>query len=118
MGVNTVRYLWLFLPLSVYATESFMTDYEYGEMLYHNPRGISCAACHGSSGEGKVIVQYTEGKKQESIKGSDIRNKSLTQMTKSLHNYHDVMPRYYLTDKEVQTIYDYLQTKNKSYLDR
>jgi len=111
-----VRYLWLFLPLLVYSEESFISDYEYGEMLYNNPRGVSCAQCHGESGQGKVIVSYKEGKKRKTISGEDIRHKTLDQMIHSVSSYHAVMPRYYLTHKEVQTIYEYLQAKNKEYL--
>ena len=111
-----MRYLWLFLPLTLWSQESFISDYEYGEMLYNNPRGVSCAECHGASGEGKVIVHYKEGKSNEVIRGEDIRKKTLVQMIHSISSYHAVMPRYYLTNKEVQTIYEYLQTKNKIYL--
>ena len=111
-----MRYVWILLPLFVLAEESFMTDYEYGEMLYNNPRGISCAQCHGVSGEGKMIASYTENKKTQAIVGADIRKKSLDEMTKSIHILHAVMPNYYLTDKEMETMYEYLQEKNKSYL--
>ena len=112
-----MRYLWLFIPLFVYSEESFITDYEYGEMLYNNPRGVSCAECHGESGQGKVIVNYKEDKESKSISGEDIRKKTLVEMIHSVSSYHAVMPRYYLTDKEVETMYEYLQTKNKKYLD-
>ena len=111
-----MRYLCLFLPLVLWSQESFISDYEYGEMLYNNPRGVSCAECHGASGEGKVIVRYREGEKNEVIRGEDIRKKTLVQMIHSISSYHAIMPHYYLTNKEVQTIYEYLQTKNKKYL--
>lgn len=111
-----MRYLWLLLPLVVFSEESFITDYEYGEMLFNNPRGVSCSECHGLSGEGKVIVSYKEEKEEKNISGADIRQKTLAQMIHSVNNYHAVMPRYYLTNKEVQTIYEYLQSKNKEYL--
>jgi len=92
--------------------ESFISDYEYGEMLYNNPRGVSCAECHGKSGEGKVIVQYQGIHGKDSIRGADIRQKSLVDMIDSVARYHKVMPRYYLTDEEVIAIYDFLQKKN------
>ena len=97
--------------------ESFISHYEYGEMLYNNPRGVSCSECHGKSGEGKVIVQYKAKLEKEPIKGADIRQKSLATMIDSIARYHKVMPRYYLTDDEVGAIYDYLQKKNQKYLD-
>ncbi len=88
-------------------------------MLYSNPRGVSCSQCHGDNGEGCVIVSYkdVDGKKKV-IKGLDIRQKSLTEMIKSTDVYHEVMPRYYLTNEEIKAIYDYLQKKNQEYLSK
>ena len=123
------RLIYLLLPLFLSAeenvdeniteipiVESFITDYEYGEMLYANPRGVSCVQCHGASGEGKVIVTYKNTEGKEPLKGADIRKKILEEMIHASNAYHDVMPRYYLTDDEVEAIYEYLQIKNKSYL--
>jgi mono/diheme cytochrome c family protein len=97
-------------------TESFISHYEYGEMLYNSPRGVSCSECHGKLGEGKIIIQYKDIHGKEPIKGVDIRQKSLAEMIDSVARYHKVMPRYYLTDDEVGAIYDYLQKKNEVYL--
>lgn len=105
--------LWLLFPLCVWSSEDFISHYEYGQMLYNNPRGVSCAQCHGTSGEGKVIVHYQDVHGKEVLKGADIRTKSLQEMIVSVNSYHKVMPRYYLTDEEVKAIYDYLQKKNK-----
>lgn len=111
-----MRFIWLFLPILLFSDgkemESFITDYEYGEMLYNNPRGISCAQCHGLSGDGKKIVDYKENGKILTIKGPDIRNKSLDEMLKSIKIYHKIMPRYYLTNDEVKSIYEFLKEKN------
>jgi len=104
--------LLLLLPLLLGADEDFISHYEYGEMLYNNPRGVSCAQCHGKSGEGKVIVEYRDIHGKEKLRGPDIRNKSFEEMKKSINSYHPVMPRYYLTDEEIKTIYDYIQKKN------
>ena len=38
---------------------SFITKYEYGKMLYANPRGISCIKCHGKDAKGKKIATFT-----------------------------------------------------------
>lgn len=118
------RLFFLLIPLLLTAEEnvaeskmgSFISDYEYGEMLYNNPRGVSCSQCHGKSGEGQVIVEYQDIEGKESIKGADIRKKSLQEMITSVNSYHKVMPRYYLTHDEVKAIYEYLQKKNESYL--
>ena len=72
------RLIYLLLPLFLYAednidendTESFISDYEYGQMLYMNPRGVSCVQCHGDSGgrvtlaEGQAVTfEVGEGQK-------------------------------------------------------
>jgi mono/diheme cytochrome c family protein len=85
-------------------------------MLYNNPRGVSCLQCHGAGGEGTTIVEFRDIHGKQAIKGPDIRQESLQAMINSVNSYHKIMPRYYLTDEEVQAIYDYLQEKNKEYL--
>ena len=113
-----MRLLWLLLPLMVWAEEDFISHYEYGEMLYANPRGVSCAQCHGKSGEGQTIVEYRDIHGKQALKGSDIRRNTLAEMINAVNTYHQIMPRYYLTDEEVKAIYDYLQQKNHEYLSR
>ena len=115
--VDTImRLLWIWLPLMLWGQEDFISHYEYGEMLYANPRGVSCAQCHGKSGEGQTIVEYRDIHGKQALKGSDIRRDTLDDMIKAVNTYHKVMPRYYLTDEEVKAIYDYLQKKNQAYL--
>ncbi|MCF6205877.1 MAG: cytochrome c [Sulfurovum sp.] len=109
------RFLFL-IPLFLVADEDFISHYEYGQMLYNNPRGVSCAQCHGKSGEGKVIVEFRDIHGKQKLKGPDIRLSTLAQMIDSVNSYHPVMPRYYLTDEEVKAIYDYLQKKNADYI--
>jgi mono/diheme cytochrome c family protein len=114
--------LWFLLPFFVWSeqnvTESFISEYEYGEMLYTNPRGVSCTECHGETGEGKSIVHYEDIHGKQELRGSDIRKSSLAQMIHSVNTYHAVMPRYYLTDDEVEAMYKYLQKKYKTDLNR
>jgi len=85
-------------------------------MLYANPRGVSCSQCHGENAAGKTIVEYRDIHGKQRLKGADIRQKTLTEMIKSVNSYHKVMPRYYLTDEEVKAIYNYLKVKNEKYL--
>ena len=113
-----MKQLLLLLPLLLGANEDFISHYEYGEMLYNNPRGVSCSQCHGHNGEGEVIVKYQDEEGKKVIRGSDIRRESLSTMTSSLNSYHTIMPRYYLTDEEVKAIYDYIQKKNEDYLSK
>lgn len=103
------------LPLMLGASEDFISHYEYGQMLYHNPRGVSCAECHGENGSGKTIVEFRDIHGKHAMKGSDIRQSSLAVMIKSVNSYHEIMPRYYLTNKEVKAIYDYLRKKNAKF---
>jgi mono/diheme cytochrome c family protein len=111
-----MKHILLTIPLLLCAEEDFISHYEYGQMLYNNPRGVSCAQCHGKKGEGKVIVKFHDTHGKQALKGPDIRLKTLDQMIASINEYHPVMPRYYLTDEEVKAIYDYLQEKNTNYL--
>ena len=102
---------------NIYASDDFISHYEYGEMLYDNPRGVSCSRCHGESGGGKVIVTYKgpDGSNM-TIDGPDIRSETFASILNSINAYHKVMPRYYLTRQEAKAIYDYLQKKNSKYL--
>lgn len=110
-----MKRIWLFLSLLIMlnAGEDFISHYEYGEMLYNNPRGVSCAQCHGEDGSGTIIVELKEQQELQTISGTDIRNKSLEMMIESVNRYHEIMPRYYLTNEEVKAIYDFIRKKNK-----
>ncbi len=108
--------LLLTLPLLLAADEDFISHYEYGQMLYNNPRGVSCAQCHGKSGEGCTIVEFRDIHGKQALRGPDIRMENLKRMIESVNSYHPVMPRYYLTDEEVKAIYDFLQQKNADYI--
>ena len=111
-----MRRLWILLPLMLWGQEDFISHYEYGEMLYANPRGVSCSQCHGKNGEGQNIVEYRDIHGKQVLRGSDIRKDTLSIMINAVNSYHKVMPRYYLTNEEVKAIYDYLRIKNQDYL--
>ncbi|MDM5271718.1 cytochrome c [Sulfurovum sp. zt1-1] len=103
----------LFSTSFVNADDDFISHYEYGQMLYSYPRGVSCVECHGESGEGKVIAEFRDIHSKQQIIGPDIRQITLEKMIQALNDYHDIMPRYYLTDEEIKTIHDFLQEKYK-----
>ncbi len=108
-----MRKLLFLLPLSIFADGDFITDFEYGMMLYNNPRGISCAVCHGESAEGKKIVEYIDNNgKKVVINGVDIRQKTLLEISKTVARNHPIMPKYYLTEEEIKAIHYYIQRKN------
>ena len=110
---------------TVETQESFLSSVEYGEMLYSNPRGISCAKCHGEKGKGgqKIAKYYDKLKNPKILKGVDIRAYTLEELNASLENQyredgrrkrHKIMPMYYLTDDEIEAIYNYLQHNNNT----
>lgn len=93
--------------------DNFISQYDYGSMLYENPRGISCISCHGKYGEGKEIIRYIDNNDNSVIiKGSDIRESSLKDFHHALTSSHKVMPTYYLINKEIIAIYKYIKEKN------
>ena len=111
--LRIVSFLMILINFSF--AEDFMSHFEYGQMLYNNPRGVSCALCHGDKGQGGVIAKYKENNNSIiTIKGSDITNISLKDMKTSLNATHQIMPKYYLTDKEIKAIYDFIQKINKN----
>ena len=110
--------------LTVETSENFLSSVEYGRMLYKNPRGISCSQCHGKEGKGgqKIAKYYDKKRNPKLLRGVDITSYSLKDLKASLKNQyrennkrkrHKIMPMYYLTDEEVQAIFDYLQYSNK-----
>jgi mono/diheme cytochrome c family protein len=115
------------LPLFLLA-ESFISNLEYGEMLYNNPRGISCAKCHGKNGKGKLIATYINDKtgKVEKLIAPDItkinyeifynkvKNSKVLKKGKFKTLNYSAMPKYdYLMNDEIKSIYNYLHKGNK-----
>ena len=107
-GIATVL-----MMTAVATAEDFITEFEYGQMLYHDPRGPSCAACHGETGAGRLIASYLdrEGKTQ-TLTAPDIRSDSLETIRQSVQKGQGVMPRYFLTDREIRAIHAYLKKVN------
>jgi len=93
----------LFLS-SVFA-EDFITKMEYAKMLYANPRGIGCNKCHGNTGEGSLIARYKVKGKMIDLRAPAINNIKKEDFFKALNETHKVMPTYFLTNKEIDTLY-------------
>jgi len=132
-----VRLILLLLPIFILSEEntispnhtkeddSFLSNIEYGEMLYNNPRGIPCSKCHGKEGKGghKIAKYYDRYSNPKILKGADITNYSIDDLEASLYNKfrdkknhrlrHKIMPMYYLTHKEIKAIYVYLKSTKK-----
>ncbi len=94
--------------------ESFINNYEYGEMLYKNPRGIGCDKCHGEKGLGNHIGSYTKNKKEYKIDAPNISAATAEEIKKSLRQgkKRSIMPEYFLTDTEIAAIVSYLRQLN------
>lgn len=111
---------------------SFITKFEYGKMLYNNPRGIGCNKCHGEKAEGKKIVDFKHEYKNKiyncsmiipSITETDYETFSSKINSKKNPNkkfekdkvcdkliyYSNVMPTYFLVEDEIEAIYYYIQ---------
>ncbi len=125
-----MRLILLLLPIFLLSnennrTESFLSDIEYGEMLYNNPRGIPCSKCHGKQGKGghKIAKYYDKYSNPKILKGADITKYTLKELEASLSNRfrdkknhrvrHKIMPIYYLTYEEIRAIYLYLKSVKK-----
>jgi len=100
--------LFLISPIFLLATSSFITPLEYASQLYKNPRGIGCQLCHGENGEGKLIANYIHKNKKKSFRGPKIDKISFGEFYKALNRRKNGMPRYYLTQKEIEALYLYL----------
>ena len=121
-----MKLILILLPLFLIG-EDFITNEEYGKMLYENPRGIGCIKCHGKNGKGKLIAKYyiinKDNKKiYKQIVAPEItsiiwenfylklkKGVVLTDGKYRKINY-GVMPKYeYLTRSEIEAIYFYLK---------
>jgi len=82
-------------------------------MLYKNPRGVSCASCHNDLGDGAYIASFInkKGIKKE-FYGPDIRALGFNQFKNAILKGGKIMPRYYLTDKEIEAIFKYIKIVN------
>ncbi len=107
---------WLCLALFITiltADDDFITKDEYAEQLYNNPRGISCAACHGADGSGKKIASYSVKNESHIFEAPAINTLPFETFKKALNSRNRGMPRYFLTDNEMKVLYYYLQQRQK-----
>ncbi len=102
----------LFLSF-LYANDSFITNMEYAKMLYKNPRGIGCDKCHGLKGKGKTIAKYKDKGQIKYLKAPDITNVDEELFLKTFFKRHKIMPKYFLTYQEINTLYMYIKNINK-----
>lgn len=93
--------------------DSFITETEYAQHLYKNPRGIGCDKCHGKRGEGMVISKYKHKGKKMVLETKEINSMNFSDFSASLEQSRSVMPKYFLTKKEIKALYDYLHISKK-----
>ena len=103
----------LLTPFYLFATASFITPMEYASQLYKNPRGIGCNKCHGKNGEGELIARYKHKGIEKSFRGPEINNIKYEEFYQALNRRKNGMPRYFLTNKEVEALYLYLHKNEK-----
>ena len=112
-------FLFLLFVSFLNANDSFISDKEYAKMLYKNPRGIGCDKCHGERGEGKIIASYFVKRKdlkikiKKEIKAPTINDISKIDFFKSFKIKHKVMPTYFLTIQEIESLYYYIKNQKK-----
>ena len=104
----------LLIPFYLFATSSFITPSEYAAQLYKNPRGIGCHHCHGNNGEGKLIARYKHKGIEKSFRGPKIDDIVYKEFYKALNRRKRGMPRYFLTDKEIEALYLHLHKDETS----
>ncbi len=100
-----------FLTLFAKEKDSFITELEYAQHLYKNPRGIGCDKCHGQKGEGMLISSYKDKGKSKYLQTREINSLGFVEFKAALQEKRSVMPKYFLTDKEVIALYNYLHTQ-------
>lgn len=110
---NVIVMLFIFVML-VDAKEFFITKDEYAKMLYENPRGISCAKCHGQKGQGLVIATYKENGITKKLQTQPIYQLDYNTFKKGIKEAKGIMPKYYLTQKEIAALYYHLQSINRT----
>jgi len=104
----------LLLSIGLFAESSFITPLEYASQLYKNPRGIGCQHCHGDNGEGRLVAAYMHKGEKKEFRGPKITGSDFKEFLKALNKRNRGMPRYYLTRKEVQALYLYLNQEKKN----
>ncbi len=99
------------------AEVSFITESEYASQLYHSPRGIGCFKCHGEKGEGKLIATYKHKGEKKSFHPPAINHLDFESFNAAMKERQKGMPRYFLTQQEIITLYNYLHPEEKYHAD-
>ena len=104
----------IFMSIYLMADTTFITPIEYASQLYKNPRGIGCHHCHGENGEGRLVAEYMHKKVKKEFRGPAIKGVSFKKFFNAMNERKTGMPRYFLTKKEIQALYMYLNQEKKN----
>ena len=113
--------IWLISALlcgAAFASD-FITKNEYAKMPYQHPRGIGCDKCHGKGGEGSLISKYRHFDKKtkqvidDELRAPRINNLDFEAFKEGVLSAKSVMPSYFLTDEEINLLYEYVINFNK-----
>lgn len=113
-------------PLTVLFSQeidnSFITKFEYGAMLYKNPRGVGCIECHIKVNRDVLIAKYkeinskTKNLEERKIIAPAINKVSFEKFLEKMRadkTDSKIMPTYFLTDNELESLYYYIKNVNK-----
>ncbi len=108
------RYFLIFALFGTFlSASSFITNMEYGKMLYKNPRGVGCDKCHGEDGEGMAMSIYIKDGKEIELKAPKINDISHKEFEEAFDKKSNLMPVYFLTKEEKALLYYYISSKSK-----
>ena len=107
------KVVFLLFPFLLLAETSFITPLEYAAQLYKNPRGIGCQHCHGEKGEGKLIAKYIHKDEERTFSAPAINKLDFKTFHKELSRRKNGMPRYFLTLKEIEALYLYVNEEKR-----
>lgn len=103
-----MRFLLLFFSFLYSLNADFISNYEYGKMLYENPRGISCKKCHGDAAKDIHISSFRKNGRDVDIVAPALKNISRESLEKGLKRGKRFMPKYRLTEGEIDALYIFL----------
>lgn len=120
MRIAKLAIIFLFVNISFakdIINNSFITEYEYGAMLYENPRGIGCNKCHGDGDKSLVIANYKNKKNiTKTLMAPAIKNvpfEDYVDVLTTKRGSSNIMPSYFLTNDEIKSIYFYVRNLKK-----
>ncbi|MDR2099304.1 MAG: cytochrome c [Campylobacteraceae bacterium] len=98
----------LFFIFSALGADDFIEKRDYAKLLYSNPRSIGCNKCHGEDGKGMIIAYIRKKEEIRQVSAPPIDNVTKAAFFKALNSPKDIMPKYSLTNEEMEILYKYV----------